>query len=47
MIPARVVALIPFIAMVRWKKDVRLGIIAHVALNLFGDTLSAIPIVFG
>lgn len=47
MIPSRVVALIPFIAMVRWKKDVRLGIIAHVALNLAGDSLSAIPIVFG
>jgi hypothetical protein len=47
MIPVRVVALIPFIAIVRWKKDVRLGIIAHVALNLAGDTLSAIPIVFG
>lgn len=47
MIPARVIALVPFIAIVHWKKDVRLGIIAHVALNLVGDTLSAIPIVFG
>ena len=47
MIPARIVALLPFVWLVRWKKDVRLGIIAHVALNLVGDTISSIPIVFG
>lgn len=47
MVPVRIVALLPFIGIVWWKKDVRLGIIAHVALNLVGDTLSAIPIVFG
>jgi uncharacterized protein len=46
-IPVRIVALLPFIWFVRWKKDVRLGIIAHVALNLVGDTISSIPIVFG
>lgn len=45
-IPVRIVALLPFIWFVRWKKDVRLGIIAHVALNLVGDTIFSIPIVF-
>jgi membrane protease YdiL (CAAX protease family) len=47
MIPVRIIALIPFIGIVWWKKDVKLGIIAHVALNIVGDTISAIPIVFG
>jgi membrane protease YdiL (CAAX protease family) len=47
MIPARIVALLPFVGIVWWKKDVKLGIIAHVALNLLGDTISSIPIVFG
>lgn len=47
MIPVRIVALLPFVGIVWWKKDVKLGIIAHVALNLLGDTISAIPIVFG
>ncbi len=47
MIPVRIVALLPFVGIVWWKRDVKLGIIAHVALNLLGDTISSIPIVFG
>lgn len=44
---ARFVALVPFVWFIWWKKDVRIGIIAHVALNLVGDTIPSIGIVFG
>ena len=47
MLLSRFVALLPMTYFI-WKyKDIRIGIIAHVLLNLVGDSLSAIPIIFG
>lgn len=42
----RVIAIMPMIFLV-WKyKNIYLGIVCHVLLNLLGDTISAIPIIF-
>lgn len=43
----RVLAMLPMVYAVWWKKDVTIGIYAHCLLNLVGDVLSAIPLVFG
>ena len=43
----RVIALLPMVYAVWWKKNVWIGVGAHCLLNLVGDTLSAIPLVFG
>jgi membrane protease YdiL (CAAX protease family) len=47
MLLSRFIALLPMTYFI-WKyKDIRIGIIAHVLLNLVGDSLSSMPIIFG
>jgi membrane protease YdiL (CAAX protease family) len=47
MLFSRFIALLPMTYFV-WKwKDIRIGMVAHILLNLVGDSLFAIPIVFG
>jgi len=42
----RVIAILPMIVLV-WKyKNIQIGIVCHVLLNLLGDTIAAIPIIF-
>ena len=42
----RVIASMPMIYLV-WKyKNIHIGIVCHVLLNLFGDTIASIPIIF-
>ena len=43
----RFIAILPMVYAVWWKKNVWIGVGAHCLLNLVGDTLSAIPLVFG
>ena len=46
LIPIRIIATFPMIFLV-WKyKDIRIGIYAHIALNLIGDSITAIPVIF-
>lgn len=42
----RVLALLPLVYFVWWKKNIWIGVYGHILLNLVGDTLSAIPVVF-
>jgi hypothetical protein len=46
MIPVRIIALFPLVLLVWRTRDIRIGIIGHCLLNLVGDTVSSIPIVF-
>jgi hypothetical protein len=46
MVPGRVIAIIPFIYLVIKKKNIKIAIFGHCLLNIVGDTLSMIPIVF-
>lgn len=43
----RVIAMLPMVYAVWWKKNVYIGIFSHCLLNLIGDSLMAIPLVFG
>jgi len=43
----RVIAMLPMVYAVWWKRNIWIGIGAHCLLNLVGDALSAIPLVFG
>ena len=45
-LPMRVLGLLPMIFLVWWKKDVKIGIYSHIALNLLGDVVMVIPIFF-
>jgi len=42
----RVLALLPMVYAVWWKRNVWIGVIAHILVNLVGDALGAIPLVF-
>jgi len=42
----RVIAILPMVYAVWWKRNIWIGIIAHCLLNLIGDGLMAIPLVF-
>ena len=42
----RIVALLPLVLAVWWKKNLWIGVYSHILVNLLGDTLSAIPLVF-
>jgi membrane protease YdiL (CAAX protease family) len=42
----RIVAMLPMYYGVWWKKNIWIGIIGHFLVNLVGDTLMAIPLVF-
>lgn len=46
MVPMRILALLPMILLVWWKKDVKIGIYSHIGLNLLGDVILVIPIFF-
>ncbi|MHA1520995.1 MAG: lysostaphin resistance A-like protein [Promethearchaeota archaeon] len=46
MLPIRVLALLPMVILIWWKKDVKIGIYSHVALNLSGDVILVIPLFF-
>lgn len=43
----RIIAMLPMVYAVWWKRNVWIGIVAHCLVNLVGDTLSSIPLVFG
>ena len=47
MFVVRVIAILPMVYAVWWKKNVYISIFAHCLLNLIGDSLMAIPLVFG
>lgn len=47
LILVRIVALLPLVYFVWWKKNLWIGVYGHILINLLGDTLSAIPLVFG
>jgi hypothetical protein len=42
----RVIAITPMVYAVWWKRNLFIGIIAHCLLNLIGDVLMSIPMVF-
>ena len=42
----RVVAIMPLVYAVWWKRNVYIGIFAHCLLNLVGDVIMSIPLVF-
>ncbi len=46
MVPIRVLAIFPLIFLVWWKKDIKIGIYSHIALNLLGDVIMVIPLFF-
>jgi len=46
MIPMRILALLPMIFLIWWKKDIKIGIYTHIALNLMGDVILVIPVFF-
>jgi membrane protease YdiL (CAAX protease family) len=43
----RVIAMLPMVYVVWWKRNVWIGVGAHCLLNLVGDVLGSIPLVFG
>ena len=43
----RLIAILPLIYTVWWKRNVYLGIFSHCLLNLIGDSLLTIPLIFG
>jgi hypothetical protein len=47
MVPIRIIALVPFVYLVWRTKSVTIGIIGHCLLNLVGDAIGTIPVVFG
>ena len=47
MVPVRIIALIPLVILVWKTRSVTIGIIGHCLLNLAGDTIGLIPMVFG
>jgi hypothetical protein len=42
----RLVALLPMVYAVWWKRNVWIAVVAHILVNLVGDALGAIPLVF-
>jgi hypothetical protein len=46
MLPMRILGLIPMIFLVWWKKDIKIGIYSHIALNFLGDVIMVIPVFF-
>lgn len=46
MMPMRILAILPMIFLVWWKKDIKIGIYSHIALNLEGDVIMVIPLSF-
>ncbi len=46
MMPIRVLGLLPMLILVWIKKDVRIAIYSHIALNIMGDVILIIPVFF-
>ena len=46
LIPIRIIAILPMNYLVYWKKDVKIGVVTHVLLNLIGDSILIFPIFF-
>ena len=46
MLPMRVIGLLPMVFLVWYKKDLKIGIYSHIALNLLGDVIMVIPLFF-
>lgn len=46
LIPMRILALLPMVYFVWWKKDIKIGIIAHIAVNFVGDVVMVFPSFF-
>jgi membrane protease YdiL (CAAX protease family) len=46
MIPIRLLAILPMVYFVWWKKNIYIGVIAHCTLNLVSDAILTIPIYF-
>jgi membrane protease YdiL (CAAX protease family) len=44
LIPLRLVAILPMVYFIWWKKNIYIGVIAHCTLNLVSDVLLTIPI---
>ena len=47
MFVVRLIAILPLMYAVWWKRNVYIGIFSHCLLNLIGDSLLAIPLIFG
>ena len=43
----RIIAMLPMVYAVWWKRNVYVGIISHSLLNLIGDSIFLIPLIFG
>ena len=43
--PVRVVALLPMVYLVWFKRSLYIGIIVHLLLNLVGDSLLTVPVI--
>ena len=46
LIPMRVIAILPMNYFVYWKKDIKIGIVTHILLNLIADSIMMFPIFF-
>lgn len=42
----RVISIMPMVYAVWWKRNVTIGIVAHCLLNMIGDVIMNIPLVF-
>ncbi|MDQ2075826.1 CPBP family intramembrane glutamic endopeptidase [Marinimicrobium sp. ABcell2] len=47
LVPTRIIALLPLVYVVWLKRSIYIAIFVHVALNVVGDSLLTIPLVFG
>jgi len=46
MIPIRLLAILPMVYLVWWKKNIYIGVISHCVLNLLSDVIFTFPIYF-
>lgn len=46
-LPIRLLAFLPMVYLIWWKRNIYIGIWAHCLLNLFADTLINIPVLLG
>jgi hypothetical protein len=47
MVLSRIIAILPMVYAVWWKRNVYIGVVSHILLNLIGGSLMTIPLVFG
>ena len=46
LIPIRLLAILPMVYFVWWKRNIYIGIISHCILNLMSDVILTIPLYF-